>query len=360
EYDYVFDVDVTEGAPPLKLPFNLGENPYFAAQRFIDQNELSQAFLGEIVKFIDKNTDQQALAHASASTYIDPYTGAGRYTGASPSALPTQQAVPKATGGYSGSGNLDPYTRSTAAAVSSISSTGVLPLRTPLGFKQLNPAPVKAKIQDLADAQGGLSGEELSKLNSLIDQAAAAKANPALDVGLLEKLLQAWPPASRFPLLDVYRIAASLPTTSSTERVIGIALDAASWSTSWPAQPAEVKERDTNSMLALRALANLLTRKDASQQLLQIAPSLIEPLSGSHFSKLGKNGRIAFATLTMNLAVAVNEAGAAQPWATDLLRLFVEILSAEDGDSEVVYRSMMGLGTLIRSSSSVQLSVETL
>ena len=33
QYDYVFDVDVEDGAPPKKLPFNRGENPYDAADR---------------------------------------------------------------------------------------------------------------------------------------------------------------------------------------------------------------------------------------------------------------------------------------------------------------------------------------
>ena len=32
EYDYVFSVDIQEGAPPLKLPYNVSENPYAAAQ----------------------------------------------------------------------------------------------------------------------------------------------------------------------------------------------------------------------------------------------------------------------------------------------------------------------------------------
>ena len=34
EYDYVFDVDLQEGAPPLKLPYNKGENPLSGCSRF--------------------------------------------------------------------------------------------------------------------------------------------------------------------------------------------------------------------------------------------------------------------------------------------------------------------------------------
>lgn len=33
EYDYVFNVDIEDGKPPLKLPYNIGENPYEVAQK---------------------------------------------------------------------------------------------------------------------------------------------------------------------------------------------------------------------------------------------------------------------------------------------------------------------------------------
>ena len=33
EWDYVFDVDVEEGQPPLKMPCNKDENPYAVAER---------------------------------------------------------------------------------------------------------------------------------------------------------------------------------------------------------------------------------------------------------------------------------------------------------------------------------------
>lgn len=35
EWDYVFDVDVEEGQPPLKMPCNKDENPYAVAERYV-------------------------------------------------------------------------------------------------------------------------------------------------------------------------------------------------------------------------------------------------------------------------------------------------------------------------------------
>lgn len=48
EYDYVFDVDIQEGKPPLKLPFNATEDPWMAAHKFLEKNELSPLFLDQV------------------------------------------------------------------------------------------------------------------------------------------------------------------------------------------------------------------------------------------------------------------------------------------------------------------------
>lgn len=56
EYDYVFDVDVEDGKPPLKLPYNAGENAYVAAERFLANNDLPSSYTEEVVKFINQNT----------------------------------------------------------------------------------------------------------------------------------------------------------------------------------------------------------------------------------------------------------------------------------------------------------------
>lgn len=49
------------------------ENPYTAAQRFLQQNDVSMNYIDEIVKFIEKNTAGVNLG--GDSDYVDPYTG---------------------------------------------------------------------------------------------------------------------------------------------------------------------------------------------------------------------------------------------------------------------------------------------
>lgn len=71
EYDYVFNVDISDSHPPLKLPYNCGEDPWMEAQKFIHKHELPQAYLEQVANFIVKNSERTApTASAPASRYI--------------------------------------------------------------------------------------------------------------------------------------------------------------------------------------------------------------------------------------------------------------------------------------------------
>ena len=65
EYDYVFDVDIEDGKPPLKLPYNLSENPYERARKFLGDNELPLTYLDNVVQFIEQNTKGATLGDGS-------------------------------------------------------------------------------------------------------------------------------------------------------------------------------------------------------------------------------------------------------------------------------------------------------
>ncbi|RLV86859.1 Protein DOA1 [Meyerozyma sp. JA9] len=73
EYDFVFDVDVEDGAPPLKLPFNHNDNPYEAADKFLAANELPASYKEEVVRFILQNTGGTQLDSAPAPV-ANPYS----------------------------------------------------------------------------------------------------------------------------------------------------------------------------------------------------------------------------------------------------------------------------------------------
>jgi phospholipase A-2-activating protein len=96
EYDYVFDVDIQDGVPPLKLPYNANgtynhavarvgsgcdtlpiENPYSAAQRFLEKNDLPLSYIDQVVQFIEKNTGGINLG--GNEEFVDPFTGEFSY-----------------------------------------------------------------------------------------------------------------------------------------------------------------------------------------------------------------------------------------------------------------------------------------
>lgn len=99
-YDYVFNVEL-DTEVPLKLPYNINEDPWFASQEFIHRHELNQMFLDQIAQFIITNTKGMVIDQKAAD-YADPFTGGGRY-------------VPNASSSTDGSGvqsNDDPFTGS--------------------------------------------------------------------------------------------------------------------------------------------------------------------------------------------------------------------------------------------------------
>lgn len=69
-YDYVFDVDIEDGKPPLKLPYNLSENPYERATKFLHDHELPLSYLDNVVNFITKNTKGATFDDASPNANL--------------------------------------------------------------------------------------------------------------------------------------------------------------------------------------------------------------------------------------------------------------------------------------------------
>lgn len=78
-YDYVFDVDIEDGKPPLKLPYNLSENPYERASKFLSDNELPLTYLDSVANFITENTKGATLGQPAETGGPDPLGTDSRY-----------------------------------------------------------------------------------------------------------------------------------------------------------------------------------------------------------------------------------------------------------------------------------------
>lgn len=336
EYDYVFDVDIADDAPPLKLPYNLNENAYVAAQRFLERNELPMSYLDQVVSFIDKNT--QGLNVGATEGYVDPYSGTGRYIPGASTSGPSAGAGPASNPG---------------AAAATKPSFQILPQQGLLSFKQANLAALQGKLTELAPAGENI---DISPTASALQTGSAS-----VPLKVLQAAITSWPASSRFPLLDLYRLAAVHGTDISPSDFVASVLKASEWTTSeWPTSSADIKTRETNTMLAARAVANLFSSPSGSKYFSTPSDAVqcLASIHTTHFARFNKNGRVAYTTVLYNFSTIIASQKDSVHWAKDVLSGLTQVLTEEPGpDGEVIYRAMVALGNLLISASQGSLNV---
>lgn len=337
DYDYVFDVDIEEGKPPLKLPFNLSQNPYEAAQKFIGDNELSMAYIDQVANFIITNTQGATIGQSSAAQPAgsDPWGQESRYRpGETNSTESRPQSRPK-----------------------------VLPQKDYLTITTANFAAIQKKVGELNDLlikdgrkDLALSPGDISSLTAVIQQTEPATTKPTtstvLDEGinLAIKIVTSWPPQNRLPGIDLYRcLAAATPaiiTGANTMSILEVlsASEALSPTTS----------NANMAMLALRALTNLFSHRSGRDyaianftQIHDLVSPYVQTMSGA----VNRNIHIALTTLYINFAVhfthdqkKAETADRAKALISDLLALLKD---KKVVDSETTYRALVALGTLV-------------
>ncbi|EIW66002.1 hypothetical protein TREMEDRAFT_41188 [Tremella mesenterica DSM 1558] len=351
EYDYVFDVDVSEGMPPLKLPYNASENPWMAAQRFLGKHELPMTYADQVVQFIEKNTAgvQLGTGNEPSTSYVDPYTGSSRYTGSS------------STSGSSTGGG-DPFTGGSAYSTTPSTATtkkskGILPVTTYLSFKQMNPSAAKTKLSQLNEELKKSRPElvfteadqrNLNEVFALLSLPSVALPDPqASDPGeryvpkAYVELMMRWPEDLRFPLIDIARCLAAVspifghipPSTFLT---------ACAWSDPWQS----VKSRETNTLLSLRGIANMFNTANGRASLVKDAEEILGKLRERKWEEVG-NRKLPLATIALNYSIlSLSSSIPTEP----LISLISYILLSESEDSEVLYRSGVALGNVLTSS----------
>jgi hypothetical protein len=107
-----------------------------------------------------------------------------------------------------------------------------------------------------------MTSHELSEIQELLPALTAlstsSTATATVPLVTLQQVLNRWPLSHRFPLLDIYRLACSGPTQGPIAPA-SFALQTAQWSAPWPSGAEEAKTRGTLSLLALRAVSNVLS-----------------------------------------------------------------------------------------------------
>lgn len=343
DYDYVFDVDIEDGKPPLKLPYNLSQNPYEAATKFIQDNELPMTYLDQVANFITSNTAGATIGQSSqAPSASDPW-GSGAYTPgqAASAAPPSNQTLG--------------------------SRPKILPQTTYLSIKTANLRTIRKKIEELNEQliQEGskdisLDTQLLTDLEGMIrplegNLASAPNANSALTVGvnLVVYILSSWPPSHRLPALDLLRLLGAATPAVATYRS-----DSSSIVDVLATSGFDDSDRENNIMLSTRTFGNLFDTAEgrtlADNEFDKIHALVKAPLSGSP----ARNTAIAIATLYLNYAVLLTSSShSSLPSSLDRGLLLVDDLTSlvsKTTDSEAVYRGLVAIGTLLGLGEEVQ------
>ncbi|KAM9641354.1 phospholipase A-2-activating protein isoform 3-T3 [Trichechus inunguis] len=329
EFDYVFSIDVNEGGPSYKLPYNTSDDPWLTAYNFLQKNDLNPMFLDQVAKFIIDNTKGQMLGLGNTN-FSDPFTGGGRYvpgsssgsSNAPPAADPFTGAgryVPGSTSTGTPMAGADPFTGNSAyrSATSKIVNI-YFPKKEAVTFDQANPTQILEKPT-------------------------------AQQLQILWKATN-WPEDIVFPALDILRLSIKHPSVNENfcnEK------EGAQFS-SHLLNLLNPKGKPANQLLALRTFCNCFVGQAGQKLMMLQRESLmshaIELKSGSN-----KNIHIALATLTLNYSVCFhkdhNIEGKAQ--CLSVISTVLEVVQ----DLEATFRLLVALGTLISDdSNAVQLA----
>merc|ERR1719414_1268426 len=369
EYDYVFDIEIDEPKMTLKLPFNVTDDPYMAAQKFIHDHDLSQNYLDEIATHIQRNTGGQTLG-TGAFGNTDPLTGGSSYTGGGHE-VGTITSVdtgagsnPWMSGAYvSGSGGVDtggsnavPDPWMTGAyrtddngmdTEDSTAPNTYFPLTEFLLFNQ--PVKVDPMVNKLKEFNS-LVPESVRLEDSLIVElpclATSVPPSPGPLLTALATMLS-WPDQQVFPALDLVRAVLLHPATQGLllekemlDKIFSAALRNLTKEAPAPAQ-----------MLSLRILSNMFASSKGEEMLRTYRDSVLTRIFQELFpiAEDNKNIQIAASTLLLNYSVSINRKMDDESQIQMLSTLCINFLTFIT-DWEARFRTLVAIGTMLTSS----------
>ncbi|EGD93202.1 polyubiquitin binding protein [Trichophyton tonsurans CBS 112818] len=320
DYDYVFDVDIEDGKPPLKLPYNLSQNPYDVAKKFIANNELPISYLEQVANFITTNTKGAVVgpSQTGESTYQQPSIPDSR-----PKVLPQ-------------------------ASYLSIKSANLKAIQKKIS--EINTQLISSGSKDLSLAPSEM--EAISALCSQLEQPSSLSKSPVVEatLPLLVKVSTSWPAGNRLPGLDLLRLlAAASPTAATWDQGEGnlVSVIISSGVFDAPISP-------NNTMLAIRMLANFFETgpgRALVASCFEEVTNKIGSVMSDSVAAGNRNVTIAAATLYINLAIYfTSKENVDSPEASEHGLVIIDQLTKvlrNEKDSEAVYRGLVALGTLV-------------
>lgn len=352
EYDYVFDIDIEDGKPPLKLPYNVTQNPYDAATKFLNDNELPISYLEETANFIIKNTQGTTLGQQSGPAGADPWGMENRYRPGDSSSTSYQPQNPATQSVLPHKEYLSIVLGKPAATLQQISK-----LNGDYTSNNSKLALSTSEIDIVTRAVDELSKHNFSGRPSLVSSSIEAAVPVAL------KVATKWHPVkNRLAGLDLLRfIAAAAKQFPKTEvDPVGEIL------ASYIFDARSLRENSKLAMIGLRFFSNLLYGSDNGRTMIRERLEAILEATKPAAAAATSDAPLAVAvtTLYLNLAVFLVNYKAAignqsAEFGLTMMEQLTEILNSMPvvdhspnahplaQTTEPAYRAVMALGTII-------------
>lgn len=300
KYDYVFDVDIEDGQPPLKLPFNNTDNPYIVAEAFVLEHQLPTSYVQQVVQFLITNSQARGFD-------ATPATNAGALSSSTPSSTGGEGTHPTTGERY------------TPPAYSTL---------LPLKAFQIDPL-LKALKQIAAKHDVDISKLQIDALLQSLPSSGSELLRVAID------LSNKWKDDINdlLPVYDLLRIAISNAGSLNEQGI---------WVVLLGALDADIPK---HCLLSIRGINNLIARPDFNPQskvssaMLGQAIDMIMALTTVDSPQLAtKPFAVALATLTLNLAVQ-------QITYLDYVPLIEQVAPkvVAAGDNEALYRLALAI-----------------
>lgn len=297
EYDFVFDVDIQDGAPPLKLPYNKDQVPLDAAREFINSNNLPLAYQEQVADFIIKNS------------------------------------------GWKPNSDLRPHEGDEPS-----SKTSLLPQREYVCLNDnTNISKIRGKLMDATGPYGFLDAASSKVLENTLNKLSGSYPYPALlkpELDVLCMIALEWDPSIAFAGLDLLRLA-----ISSTV-VVGYKYNGLSF---FNELLISCGMRHPNSLLmVIRCYINSFSQTINREGLAEDIPSLeqiikwCDQMQSASTSK-AING--AWSIFLLNCSVYFATCSGKGNNAYLVLPYLLNSLKSED--STIVLRTIVGIGTLL-------------
>uniref|UniRef100_A0A672ZPL7 Phospholipase A2-activating protein n=1 Tax=Sphaeramia orbicularis TaxID=375764 RepID=A0A672ZPL7_9TELE len=358
EYDYVFTIDVNEGGPSMKLPYNVTDDPWLTAHNFLQKNDLSPMFLDQVANFIIENTKGHVVGPAQPES-ADPFTGEFIYFSIKVAFLFILKGgaryIPGSSDGGTGFG-ADPFTGGGAYSSASLRQTATniyFPKTDGVTFEQANSSQIIAKLKELngrAPQEQKLSEEALESIERLLlSVCGPSSSEPPPTIQQISLLWKAshWPEDIVFPVLDIMRLAVrhSQVNESLCGEAEGVQLCNHLLSLMRP------EGRPANQMLALRTLCNCFSGRNG-RALLMAQRETVLSRAADLASVCNKNIHIALATLVLNYAGCLHSQPDLEAKAQCLSVASRALETVQD--KEAVFRLLVALGTTVASDQTAQ------